>query len=169
MNAPLRISDDAPSSAEIETLYAGAFPDEPPSLLVGDLLALGTVRSLTARSEGALIGHVLFTPCDLDNGGRVALLGPLAVAPGLQRRGVGGSLIRAGLARLNDSEASHVLVLGDPAYYARFGFEPEFAIRPAHPIPQAWAEAWRSIALKPVDASGRLIPPPPWDDPALWR
>jgi putative acetyltransferase len=61
-------------------------------------------------------------------------------------------------------------VLGDPAYYARFGFRPERGVAPPFPIPEAWAEAWQGLALAP-DApapQGRLTVPAPWADPALW-
>ena len=91
-----------------------------------------------------------------------------AAAAGVQLLAITDHDTVAGLAQLEDGEATRVLVLGDPAYYARYGFTPERAIQPAHPIPAQWAEAWRSITLKPAEVSGRLIAPAPWDDPALW-
>ncbi|WP_338134465.1 MULTISPECIES: hypothetical protein [Bradyrhizobium] len=44
------------------------------------------------------------------------------ITPGLQRRGIGGALIRAGLTRLIAVNADGCVLLGDPAYYRRFGF-----------------------------------------------
>lgn len=169
MSLSARIMIEAPAPAEIDALYGDAFPDEPLAALVKALLELpDAVLSLTARVDGEIAGHALFTLCELENGGCAALLGPLAVRPDLQRQGVGGRLIRSGIDMLASSDASHVVVLGDPAYYGRFGFKPERDIRPAHPIPEKWADAWRSLALKDRPATGRLIPPEPWDDPALW-
>jgi hypothetical protein len=40
-----------------------------------------------------------------------------------------------------------VLVLGDPAYYGRFGFAKETAIQPPYPLPEAWDGAWQSLVL----------------------
>ena len=64
-----------------------------------------------------------------------------------------------------------IFVLGDPAYYRRFGFEPERRIAPPYELPEAWADAWRSTAIGsgPPLAPGALRVPPPWADPALWR
>ncbi len=169
MSAPVRITAEAPGPDEIERLYAAAFPQEALSALVLALLALDEgVISLAARAPDAIAGHALFTLCAVEDGGTAALLGPLAVAPDRQRQGLGGALIQAGLTALEATPASHVLVLGDPTYYERFGFAPERTITPAHPIPARWSNAWRSITLKPVRAAGRLMPPSPWDDPALW-
>lgn len=154
--------------AALERLYPAAFPQEDLLPLVRRLLApeVGAL-SLAARAAGDLVGHAFFTPCGL-NAAPCALLGPLAVAPAHQRRGVGGALIREGLARLEAQGVAHVFVLGDPAYYGRFGFAPT-AAEPPCPIPGEWRDAWRSLALGDAPpAEGRLVVPPPWRDPALW-
>ncbi|GKQ56000.1 hypothetical protein BRSPCE3_68550 [Bradyrhizobium sp. Ce-3] len=54
--------------------------------------------------------------------GRWYGLGPISVTPDLQRQGIGGALIREGLARLAALNADGCVLLGDPAYYSRFGF-----------------------------------------------
>jgi putative acetyltransferase len=61
------------------------------------------------------------------------------VSPPLQRQGIGGALIRDGLARLKDRAERLVFVLGDPAYYGRFGFTvmDSFVSRYAGPYFQA--------------------------------
>jgi putative acetyltransferase len=118
-----------------------------------------------------LAGHIIFTPCGLDHGNdRVALLGPLAVMPSLQRQGIGRALIRAGFDRLAQGRVRRVLVLGDPAYYGRFGFLPEDSILPPYDLPAAWAAAWQSIPLGAdgVRIAGKLRPPVAWLQPALW-
>ena len=79
--------------------------------------------SLVAEADGQLSGHVAFSPVRIDGHDGVFGLGPVSVAPGRQRRGIGGTLIEEGLARLTASGASACVLIGDPAYYARFGFE----------------------------------------------
>lgn len=63
-----------------------------------------------------------------------------------------------------------MLVLGDPAYYGRFGFSQENNILPPYPLPAAWASAWQSKSLIDGAATveGPLTVPEPWQDPALW-
>ncbi|MDJ0952061.1 MAG: N-acetyltransferase [Acidimicrobiia bacterium] len=86
----------------------------------GDLLL-----SLVARRDGEVIGHVAFSRLLIDTAsgpvGGVALA-PVGVLPGCQDEGVGSDLIRKGLAMLADREEQVVLVVGNPAYYDRFGF-----------------------------------------------
>jgi putative acetyltransferase len=77
-------------------------------------------------SSGGVIGHVLFSPVKLDNGGsniRVVGLAPVGVLPGYQGRGVGSHLIRAGLKACREAAYDAVVLLGEPGYYSRFGFE----------------------------------------------
>lgn len=83
--------------------------------------------SLVAEVEAELVGHILFTRAVIRDGERdhaTLVLGPVAVAPGSQRRGIGGRLVEAGhrVAR-NLGFASSVLV-GHPTYYPRFGYRP---------------------------------------------
>ncbi|MEM7730046.1 MAG: N-acetyltransferase [Pseudomonadota bacterium] len=82
----------------------------------GDLLL-----SLVAEEDGCIVGHIAFSPVTVD-GERDGLygLGPVCADPERRRQGIGSALIREGLARLNDAKA--VFLVGDPAYYSRFGF-----------------------------------------------
>ena len=77
-----------------------------------------------------LVGHVLFTPIAIRSEEGVSSgmgLAPLAVSPAWQRRGVGSALVRAGLDACRRASQRVVVVLGDPRYYGRFGFEPAAA------------------------------------------
>jgi putative acetyltransferase len=81
--------------------------------------------SLVAE-DGAVVGHILFTPVVVESAGRRVLgmgLGPLAVLPDRQRQGIGSQLVRRGLDLLRERGCPFVVVVGHPEYYPRFGFE----------------------------------------------
>ena len=153
-------------------LYPAAFPDEDLLAILRSLLAEPAgVLSLVAVADGVVAGHVLFTDCSVAGSpARVALLGPLAVAPARQRQGIGRALVEAGLARLGAGGTAAVFVLGDPAYYGRLGFRAERGVTTPSPIPAEWADAWQSIRLDggASPLAGPLTVPAPWRDPALW-
>ena len=119
--------------AGVRGVHLAAFPSPVEADLVDQLRANGRAAdSLVAREGEAVVGHVLFSPVAI-HGIAVAQgdvlahglgLAPVAVLPEFQRRGVGSALINAGIARCRESGAAFVVVLGEPAYYARFGFQP---------------------------------------------
>ena len=139
----------AADMASLEKLYPDAFPDEDLLPLVQALLSEESVTlSLVAMADRTAAGHVIFTLCGLaGSADKVALLGPLAVASDRQRRGIGSALVRAGLERLRAVSAIRVYVLGDPAYYGRFGFAPDDSVAPPYALPEEWRGAWQSIPL----------------------
>ncbi len=156
----------------IMELYPDAFPDEDLLPVVRELLREAqNVLSLVAIADRALAGHVIFTTCGIvGTSDKVSLLGPLAVAPARQRQGVGGALVRAGLRQVESTGANQVFVLGDPAYYGRFGFEADDAVVPPYPLPEEWRAAWQSLSLRgdQPPLSGTLSVPQPWRQQALW-
>ena len=173
MGETIDIRDGRPEDLPaLEALYPAAFPTEDLLPLVRDLVAArDRVLSLVALAEGEIVGHVAFTRCGVaGRAERIDLLGPLAVAPTRQRSGIGGALVREGLRRLGADGGSLVMVAGDPAYYARFGFEPDERVAPPYPLPEEWRGAWRSLRLGDVDPplAGVLEPPALWMRPALW-
>lgn len=95
----------------------------------GDL-ALSLVATL---QDGAIAGHVAFSPVHIDGAERWYGLGPVSVRPAWQGRGIGGELIEAGLAALRQRGAGGVVVVGDPRYYARFGFARDARLAYPHP------------------------------------
>ena len=52
-------------------------------------------------------------------------LGPISVAPLVQSRGVGSALMNDALSRLRERGFAGCVLVGDPAYYRRFGFRSE--------------------------------------------
>jgi putative acetyltransferase len=79
--------------------------------------------SLVAVSEGVAVGHVISSYIDLvPDTKRVLIVGPLAVLPTQQRRGIGTALMQETI-RIADERGEPLLLLeGNPAYYGRFGF-----------------------------------------------
>lgn len=77
-----------------------------------------------ADHGGQIVGHIAFSPVTIsDRAIGWFGLGPVSVQPEWQGRGIGSALIRRGLAELQDRRAMGVVLLGEPEYYARFGFE----------------------------------------------
>jgi putative acetyltransferase len=118
-------TEAASEAAAIQSVHQSAFPTAAEARLVDALRDAGKLRvSLVAEVEGELVGHVAFSPVTLEGmtEGAGVGLAPLAVVPDRQRQGVGGRLVREGLAACAAGGFGFVVVLGDPAYYGRFGF-----------------------------------------------
>lgn len=137
--APL-IRGEAPGEeADIAALVTQAFLGAPHSdgseaAIVDRLRRRGALAvSLVAEAAGTPIGHVAFSPIAITpaaDGARGWFgLGPLAVAAAWRRRGIGQALVEAGLARLRAAGGAGCVVLGDPAYYHRFGFAADDRLR----------------------------------------
>lgn len=82
------------------------------------------IVSLVAEDNGAILGHIIFSPVSLSGHPALRIMGlaPMAVAPVHQRKGIGSALVRAGLEQCKQLGFGAVVVLGHPAYYPRFGF-----------------------------------------------
>lgn len=79
--------------------------------------------ALVAEAEGELVGYVAISPVAISDGAQGWFgLGPIAVSPRLQHRGIGSALMRSALAALRDRKSAGCVVLGEPEYYGRFGF-----------------------------------------------
>ena len=156
----VEVRSATPSDADgIRKVHLGAFETSLEADLVARLERDGdAVISLVAIAQGAIAGHILFSRMDVEANGRPldALgLAPIAVLPECQRQGIGARLIKAGLEAARERGAGVVFVVGEPDYYARFGFAAETAA----PFDSPYAgEYFQAMALK-VDlvapASGR--------------
>lgn len=88
-------------------------------LRAADALAL----SLVAVARDEVVGHIAFSPVPIGQTAQGWLLvGPLAVLPGHQGHGIGSSLVSAGLAESRSRGDLGCVLVGDPAFYERFGF-----------------------------------------------
>ena len=106
--------------------------------------------SVVAEENGVLVAYALLSRVMI--GGQEGLaLGPVAVTPERQKQGLGATVIREALRRATEARERLVLVLGDPAYYRRFGFVPAAP----YGITSEWSsagDAWQVLALRPIEA-----------------
>lgn len=110
--------------------------------------------SLVAVEESRIVGHVVCTRAHVDE--RNALgLGPLSVLPHRQRSGIGTALMHAVLGAADALDESVVGLVGEPAYYQRFGFVPARTTGIVPPDP-SWGDYFQIRALTRYD--GRTGP-----------
>src|SRR5580698_3590632 len=129
MNMKIRLetSDD---SLSIEVVTVSAFLDAPHTShteqhIVNALRKAGKLAlSLVAESAGSVVGHLAISPVSVSDGASGWFgLGPISVTPEHQRRGIGSRLMREALSILRGQGAAGCVVLGEPGYYRRFGFQ----------------------------------------------
>jgi putative acetyltransferase len=118
-------ADHAAIRALIEAAFAGAAHASGTEARIVDALRADDALtvSMVADLDGAVIGHVALSPVRID-GNETGWhgLGPVAVAPAHQGHGVGFALVQAALTELRMAGSRGCVVLGDAAYYGRFGF-----------------------------------------------
>jgi putative acetyltransferase len=86
--------------------------------------------SLVAEMDGEVVGHVAVSAVAISDGSAGWFgLGPIAVVPRFQRRGIGSRLMDHALQVLREQGAAGCVLLGDPRFYERFGFRAEPGIR----------------------------------------
>jgi putative acetyltransferase len=83
-----------------------------------------TLSLVAVAASGAVVGHVAVSPVTVGGaaGGWFGF-GPLSVLPQLQKQGIGSCLVKTALDRLRAQGARGCVLVGDPAYYVRFGFK----------------------------------------------
>jgi putative acetyltransferase len=109
----------------IHVVHAASFPTELEARLVGLLRAAGRLPvSLVAEVGGAVVGHIAFSPVTAASGAAGAGLAPVAVIAPHRRQGIAAELVRVGLEACRTAGFGWAVVMGEPAYYSRFGFRP---------------------------------------------
>lgn len=138
----MRIREEKDSDFnDIRRVNVSAFPTPAEADLVDKIrLAQIDYISLVAEYEGEIVGHILFSSVSLvsdESGFNVFGLGPMAVVPEHQKKGIGSRLIHAGLDMCTEQNYDAVVVLGHPEYYPRFGFVPSltFGIASEYDVP----------------------------------
>ncbi len=164
---------------DILRVEQAAFKRDSEANLTRNLLADPTAKpllSLLAYIKGQPVGHILFTKATIVNALNIkaSILAPLAVIPKFQKQGIGGNLIKAGLALQAQSGIEIVFVLGHPAYYPKFGFTPALkkGFEPTYPIPAKDENAWMVQELRPNivgTVSGKVLGCDAMNRPENWR
>ena len=142
----------------IRTILEAAFGQPSEAELVERLVADGdAVLELVAERPDGIVGHILFSRLAVETprGRHTAVaLAPLAVAPRLQNQGIGGLLVREAHDRLRLAGETLSVVLGEPAYYGRFGYQRE---RAAGFESDYQCDALQALAWEDAPAEGRLV------------
>jgi putative acetyltransferase len=140
----MEIRPEVPSDAEaisnvITAAFVGAEHSSGTEASIVEALreARSLAVSLVAMEKESIVGHVAFSPLTIDgcSDGWFGL-GPVAVVPRRQAQGIGSALIEAGLASLRARGSNGCVVLGEPAYYSRFGFTADHSLRLAGVPPE---------------------------------
>jgi len=122
-----RIRPECPEDFDaIYAIHASSFDSDAEALIVDDLRATRDLLcGLVAQRGGVLLGHVAVsaasvTPDDL----RIAAVGPIAVVERCRRQGIGSALMQAVTAWADRERMEAIVLLGEPSFYTRFGFQP---------------------------------------------
>ncbi|WP_147199980.1 N-acetyltransferase [Pantoea sp. MBD-2R] len=114
-------------AASIDSLLRRCFTTSAEAELVQQLREDGllTLGVVATDDEGQVLGYAAFSPVTLNGEDHQWVgLAPLAVDESVRGQGLGKQLTYEGLDTLNEFGYAAVVVLGDPAYFGRFGFEP---------------------------------------------
>ncbi|MCQ0987900.1 GNAT family N-acetyltransferase [Jiella marina] len=161
MDRPLRIRPETHADVEvIRVLIEKAFhdvshSDHKEAEIVDELRRTGALGlSLVAiDADGGIMGHIAFSAVSIEDAESGWYgLGPVAVWPELQRQGLGTALVNEGLRRLEGQGAKGCVVLGDPAFYSRFGFASDPALT-YRGLPTRYVQ---KLAFQPQEATGEI-------------
>lgn len=126
--------------------------------LVDALVSGGdAVTELVAEEDGQVVGHILFSRLFVEADGAkfpAVALAPLAVEPSFHGTGIGGALVREAHVRLKEAGETLSVVLGDPEYYGRFGYDHQ---RAAGFDSDYQGYALQALAWGDAPARGRLV------------
>jgi putative acetyltransferase len=110
----------------VRDLTLAAFPTDLEASIVDrlrlDRAWIEGLSVLALDDTGAIMGHALLSRCHIGEAPSL-LLGPVSVWPQRQRQGYGSAAIRAALEAAQRLDERHIVVVGHPDYYPRFGFQ----------------------------------------------
>lgn len=139
--AAFAASEGAAEGAVIATLVGDMFDTVPDR----------DIRVFTAWDGATLTGAVVFTRMTFAADERtVFILSPLAVAPALQRRGIGQGVVRHGLTALEREGVDVILTYGDPNFYSQVGFQQISEQMARSPQRLTYPNGWLGQALRGV-------------------
>lgn len=148
--------------SQIDGVIAAAFNGNDEVALVRKLVADNdVVLELVAEADGAIVGHILFSRLWVAQADRrlpAVALAPLAVLPDYQRAGIGCALIEEAHQLLVQQGETLSIVLGEPAYYGRFGYDVTDAAQLESPYPAQYLQLKYLTESKPCTTiQGKLI------------
>jgi len=162
-----KLVDFAAREAVLDEAYGAVrFEKASERLREGRVPAAGL--SLVAVDRGQLVGTVQLWQVTAGPGRPALLLGPLAVHPKHRNRGIGSALMRRAIARAHLAGHNAILLVGDAAYYSRFGFSAATTGALWMPGP-CQRDRLLALELRPealagargmIGATGRLAPKP---------
>jgi putative acetyltransferase len=154
---------DKNSKEDVANLFTSVFSSsegEHEGRLIGNLASGLAARTdnqeiicIGAYAEGTLIGAIFFSRLQFDEPIEAYMLAPVAISTAYQGRGIGQALIRFGLDELKNRSATLALTYGDPAFYAKVGFQALSENVIQAPLPLSMPEGWLGQPL-----SGEAIP-----------
>ena len=152
------IRDERPVDADaVHALLLECFPTEAEANLVRQLRQdADTAFSFVALEGDTVVGHVVFSRLVAPEGSLA--LAPVAVTANQRRQGIAAALIETGIARAKEQGVAIVMVLGDPAYYRRFGFREQTVQGMTSPYA---GPNLMGLALAPEGVRGNEIVHPP--------
>lgn len=146
-SAEVVVRDEQPGDvAEVQAVLTAAFGQPDEARITEGLRGEGA-RVRVAERDGRILGVCVVSALALPGGG----LGPVAVRPSAQREGIGAQLVQDAIDQARAAGDAFLVVLGDPAYYVRFGFTA------AAPLTCRWdvpSEAFQAQALRPGGLDG---------------
>ena len=148
----IKIRHERPADVRaIAAVTEAAFRDEVYSshteqFIVDALRRAGELTiSLVAEEGGEPVGHVAISPVKISSGAqRWYGLGPISVQPDRQEQGIGTQLMQAALEQLRQLGGAGCVVLGEPAFYGRFGFVHHAELE----LPGVPAEYFQALAFE---------------------
>lgn len=145
---------DAIEKITIEAFLTAPYSDHTEQYIVRELRNADVLSiSLVAEYQGKIVGHVAVSPVTISDGAKGWFgLGPISVSPTIQKSGVGSKLMESALETLKNSGASGCVLLGNPAYYSRFGFKPESCLV----YPDAPPEYFQAIQFSGLLPNGKV-------------
>lgn len=172
---PLLVRREAPGEAAASAaVHTRAFPTPEGAQAPAEAVLLERLRMsdswlphlslVAATCTGEVVGHAVCSRADVADH-PVLALGPVAVVPDRQGQGIGSALLHALLGAAEACDEPLVGVLGEPAYYGRFGFVPGTRLGVEAPDP-GWADYFqvRTLSAHTAGLRGRFRYPRAFDD-----
>lgn len=114
------------------------------------------IISLVAVLENQVVGHIIFSPVEINNEVSGMSLSTMAVLPKFQKKGIGSMLIKAGIEEVKKLKNSLIIVLGHPEYYPKFGFvaASKYGLKSKYDVPD---EVFMALSFKDIKWDNAVV------------